>query len=63
MYGKIHQNTRGLSLCHILIMFYRELFVLTKDIFTCFRISVENAYMEEKEDTASALGEIAINAG
>ena len=27
------------------------------------RISVENAYMEEKEDTAAALGEIAISAG
>ena len=28
-----------------------------------FRISVENAYMEEKEDTAAAMGEIAVNAG
>lgn len=26
-------------------------------------ISVENAYMEEKEDTAVAMGEIAVNAG
>lgn len=26
-------------------------------------ISVENAYMEEKEDTAVAIGEIAVNAG
>ena len=61
--GKSIRKQRSLSLCLTFIMYYRELFVVTKDIFTCFRISVENAYMEEKEDTASALGEIAVNAG
>ena len=38
-------------------------FKAIRNVLLCFRISVENAYMEEKEDTASALGEIAINAG
>lgn len=32
-------------------------------VFIFFRFSVENAYLEEKEDTCNALGEIAENLG
>ena len=34
----------------------------TDDMSDIAGISVENAYMEEKEDTAIAVGEIAVNA-
>jgi len=31
--------------------------------FFCDRVSVENAYIDEKEDACSALGELALNTG
>ena len=37
--------------------------VCSKFLLSCYRYSVENAYLEEKEDTCNALGEISENAG